>query len=124
LADALRPTGRSCRRCTKRLDFEGAERVTEILTILQARMSSSRLPGKVMRPLLGQPMMTRQIERLRRARRLQRLVVATSVNPEDDVVAETGAASGCEVYRTWGLAPITPPIRSIAPIPRGWTSKS
>jgi spore coat polysaccharide biosynthesis protein SpsF len=73
--------------------------VTEILTILQARMSSSRLPGKVMRPLLGQPMMTRQIERLRRARRLQRLVVATSVNPEDDVVAETGAASGCEVYR-------------------------
>jgi spore coat polysaccharide biosynthesis protein SpsF len=70
-----------------------------ILTILQARMSSSRLPGKVMRPLLGQPMMARQVERLRRARRLERLVVATSTNPEDAVVAETAHAIGCETYR-------------------------
>ena len=40
--------------------------------ILQARMSSSRLPGKVLKPLLGQPMILRQIERLRRCRQLDR----------------------------------------------------
>jgi spore coat polysaccharide biosynthesis protein SpsF len=73
--------------------------MTEILTILQARMSSSRLPGKVMRPLLGHPMMVRQVERLRRAKNLTRLAVATSVNPEDTVVAEAASAIGCDVFR-------------------------
>ena len=37
-----------------------------VLAILQARMSSSRLPGKVMADLLGEPMLARQVERLRR----------------------------------------------------------
>ena len=70
-----------------------------ILTILQARMSSTRLPGKVLRPLLGRPMMARQVERLRRARRLGRLVVATSTNAEDDAVAGTALEIGCEAFR-------------------------
>ena len=46
------------------------------LAILQARMSSSRLPGKVLAPLAGAPMILRQIERLRRTRTLERIVVA------------------------------------------------
>ena len=70
-----------------------------ILTILQARMSSTRLPGKVLKPLLGQPMMARQIERLRRARRLGDLVVATSVEAADDAVAACAADLGCRVHR-------------------------
>jgi spore coat polysaccharide biosynthesis protein SpsF len=57
-----------------------------MLTILQARMSSTRLPGKVLRPLAGAPMLQRQIERVRRARRIGRLVVATSTDPADDPV--------------------------------------
>lgn len=57
-----------------------------VLAILQARMSSSRLPGKVMRPLLGAPMIGRQIERISRARELSQLLVATSVHAEDDVL--------------------------------------
>lgn len=67
--------------------------------VLQARMSSSRLPGKVLRPLLGQPMILRQIERLRRCRRLDRIVVATSDHPSDDILAETLAGTGVEVVR-------------------------
>jgi spore coat polysaccharide biosynthesis protein SpsF len=70
-----------------------------ILTTLQARMSSSRLPGKVMKPILGAPMMARQIERLRRARRIGDLVVATSVEPEDAVVAECAQLLGCLAFR-------------------------
>jgi spore coat polysaccharide biosynthesis protein SpsF len=54
----------------------------KILTIVQARMTSTRLPGKVMRPILGAPMMGRQIERLRRSARLGQLAVATSVVPD------------------------------------------
>jgi len=67
--------------------------------ILQARMSSSRLPGKVLKPLLGQPMILRQIERLRRCRELDRIVVATSEDPSDEVLAETLAGAGVEVVR-------------------------
>ena len=58
-----------------------------ILAILQARMSSTRLPGKVLLPLQGAPMIARQIERTLRARRLDGLVVATSAGPEDDAIA-------------------------------------
>lgn len=70
-----------------------------ILAILQARMSSTRLPGKVMRPLAGEPMIGRQIERLRRAASLDRLVVATSVGSEDDPLARYCEGAGVEVFR-------------------------
>jgi len=58
-----------------------------ILGILQARASSRRLPGKVLKPILGRPMLERQIERLRRSRRMDRLVVATSTDASDDAIA-------------------------------------
>ena len=58
-----------------------------ILAVLQARMSSTRLPGKVMADVAGAPMILRQIERLKRARRLDRIAVATSTDPSDDGLA-------------------------------------
>ena len=70
-----------------------------VLAIIQARMSSSRLPGKVMRPILGQPMLGRQIERMRRAKRLSRIVVATSTEAGDDVVEDYAASIGVPVVR-------------------------
>lgn len=70
-----------------------------MLTIVQARMTSSRLPGKVMRPILGAPMIGRQIERLRRSQRLGQLVVATSVDPSDDVIVDYCAELGCAAHR-------------------------
>ena len=69
------------------------------LAILQARMSSTRLPGKVLAPVAGAPMIVRQIERLRRARRLERIVVATSVRTDDDPLVEVLSSMGVPVHR-------------------------
>jgi spore coat polysaccharide biosynthesis protein SpsF len=70
-----------------------------ILAVLQARMSSTRLPGKVMADLCGAPMILRQIERLRRARRLDRIAVATSMDPSDDGLAAMLALHDVPVHR-------------------------
>ena len=70
-----------------------------VLAILQARMSSSRLPGKVLAPLAGAPMIVRQLERVRRAQRIDRLVVATSDDASDDDLAAVIAETGTPVYR-------------------------
>lgn len=70
-----------------------------IIAILQARMSSTRLPGKVLRPLAGAPMIVRQIERLRRAKRIDTLVVATSFERSDDVLAEICTNAPVAVFR-------------------------
>jgi len=70
-----------------------------ILAVLQARMSSSRLPGKVMAQVLGQPMIARQVERLRRSKRLDHLVVATSDDPSDDGLATYAASLDLDVVR-------------------------
>lgn len=56
------------------------------LAILQARMTSTRLPGKVLAPILGRPMIAQQLERLARASRIDRLVVATSSDSSDDAL--------------------------------------
>lgn len=69
------------------------------LGVLQARMTSSRLPGKVLEPILGVPMIGRQIERLRRASSLDGLVVATSVDASDDPLVEYLATLSVPVVR-------------------------
>jgi spore coat polysaccharide biosynthesis protein SpsF len=70
-----------------------------ILGILQARVSSTRLPRKILKTILGQPMLALQVERLRRCRRLDKLIVATSTDPSDDALAELCARIGVECYR-------------------------
>lgn len=70
-----------------------------ILAVLQARMSSTRLPGKVMADVEGAAMIVRQIERLQRSARLDRIVVATSDQADDQPLAEAVAALGIGVYR-------------------------
>lgn len=70
-----------------------------ILAVLQARMSSTRLPGKVLMPLARAPMIVRQIERVARARRIDRLVVATSDDPRDDAIEAAARRDGIAVHR-------------------------
>ena len=62
-------------------------------------MSSTRLPGKVLAPVAGAPMILRQVERVRRARRLDRLIVATSDQPSDDPLAAVLDEAGVELFR-------------------------
>ncbi len=70
-----------------------------VLGILQARVSSSRLPGKALKPLLGQPMLARQIERLHRVEGWSKLVVATSTDRSDDAVADLCQTLGIGCHR-------------------------
>jgi spore coat polysaccharide biosynthesis protein SpsF len=70
-----------------------------IVGVLQARTGSSRLPGKVLRPLAGKPMLERQLERLRRARAIDRLVVATSDDPQDEAIAALCGRTGTACFR-------------------------
>ena len=70
-----------------------------ILAILQARMSSTRLPSKVLMPILGVPMLGRQIERIQRAKKIDKLVVATSTDSSDDVIVELCKKTGIDFYR-------------------------
>lgn len=55
----------------------------KIVATIEARMTSSRLPGKVLLPLAGKPALQRMVERVRQARYLDEIVVATTVNESD-----------------------------------------
>jgi len=69
------------------------------LVVLQARMSSSRLPGKVMMEVNGKPMIYWQIQRILRSKRVDSLVVATSVDPSDDALVLFLEENSISVYR-------------------------
>lgn len=60
-----------------------------VVAIIQARMGSTRLPGKVLQELAGEPMLVRVVERLRRANLIDEVLVATTDRASDDaIVAE------------------------------------
>ena len=67
---------------------------SRILAIIQARMSSSRLPGKVLLDIAGQPMLVRVVERVWRAETVDEVVVATTSDPSDDAVEALCKAHG------------------------------
>jgi spore coat polysaccharide biosynthesis protein SpsF len=70
-----------------------------ILAIVQARMTSTRLPGKALMPLAGAPMIVRQIERIGRSARIDKLVVATSTAKTDDPLVAAVRREGVGVFR-------------------------
>lgn len=69
------------------------------VAILQARTTSTRLPSKVLLPVAGEPMILRQLQRMRRARSLDQIVVATSEDPSDDDLALTVVDAGYDCVR-------------------------
>ncbi len=71
----------------------------KIAAIIQARMGSTRLPGKVFKDLEGEPMLVRVVNRTERAASLDSVIVATTVEPADDQIAKFCAARGWPCYR-------------------------
>lgn len=69
------------------------------VAIVQARMGSSRLPGKVLQPLCGLPLIEHVLRRLERCTQLDRIVVATTTEPEDDQLVEWLEKRGTESVR-------------------------
>lgn len=67
--------------------------------IIQARLSSARLPAKVLAPIAGQPLLGLLANRVRNAKRVDEWWLATSEATDDDVTAAWGAALGLQVYR-------------------------
>ncbi len=70
-----------------------------VVAIIQARMTSTRLPGKVLVDIAGKPAIAWMLDRLRAAREIDRIVVATTVNATDDPVAGFCRNAGVDVFR-------------------------
>jgi spore coat polysaccharide biosynthesis protein SpsF len=70
-----------------------------IVAVIQARMGSERMPGKVAEPIAGLPMLAQVIARVRRARSLSQVAVATATGPADDTVAEIARQAGAPCFR-------------------------
>jgi spore coat polysaccharide biosynthesis protein SpsF len=69
-----------------------------VVLIIQARMGSERLPGKSMMDLAGAPLVGRILERVKRCRRLDEIVLATADTPENQVLAQLGRDYGVTVF--------------------------
>jgi spore coat polysaccharide biosynthesis protein SpsF (cytidylyltransferase family) len=70
-----------------------------ILAVLQARMGSERLPGRPSMPLARAPLVVRQIERMARARRVDKIVVSTTTDPADDALEAVVRREAIAVHR-------------------------
>lgn len=70
-----------------------------VVAIVQARLGSTRLPGKVLLDLAGRTMLDRVLERVARARRIDRVVVATTTEARDDRLVEHCRRRGHHVFR-------------------------
>src|SRR5580704_18054455 len=69
------------------------------LVIVQARMGSTRLPGKVMADIAGKPMLQRVLERVSKAHLVDSVLIATTCLSEDETVCEWAAKQGYPFYR-------------------------
>ena len=71
----------------------------KVVIVIQARMSSSRLPGKVMLPVLGESLLFRMVERLQMIKTPAQLVIATSPEAADDIIETEAEKIGIPCYR-------------------------
>jgi len=69
------------------------------VAIIEARMKSTRLPGKVLRPIMGRPMLELLVERLQQARNLDQIIVATTNNDSDEPIVSLAQALGVSCHR-------------------------
>lgn len=87
------------------------------MAIIQARMGSSRLPGKILKDMSGKPALYRMLERVKQSKYIDEVVIATSVEPWDDPLVEICESWGVKTFRGsnsdvlsryWGAAQMYP----------------
>jgi len=71
----------------------------KVVAIIQARMGSTRLPGKVLMNLAGEPMLVRDVNRVQRARTVDEVLIATTTEGADDVIADLCHVKGWRCFR-------------------------
>lgn len=70
-----------------------------IIAIIQARTGSTRLPNKVLMPLMGKPMIAHVIERVKAAQKVEQIVLATTTHESDKALADVAESLGVKCYR-------------------------
>jgi spore coat polysaccharide biosynthesis protein SpsF len=70
-----------------------------VVAVIQARMGSTRLPGKVLKPIAGRPLLWHIVHRLKASKLIEDIAIATTTNPLDQAIVEFGAAHGITVVR-------------------------
>ncbi|SCG81920.1 putative protein MJ1063 [Proteiniborus sp. DW1] len=71
----------------------------KVLCIVQARMGSERLPGKVIKPILGKPMILYTLNRLKRSKYVDEIVLATSTNEIEEPLVQIVRQEGYNIFR-------------------------
>ncbi|MDG2703421.1 hypothetical protein P7M02_25540, partial [Vibrio parahaemolyticus] len=75
----------------------------DVFFVIQARMGSTRLPKKVMKPIGGMALIDWIVERVKQSdnyhHKMQNLMIATTVEPEDDYLAQYCMSKGYKVFR-------------------------
>jgi len=90
-------------------------RPDRIVAVIQARMGSTRLPGKVLEPVGDRSLLAWTVAGVRAIPNLATVVVATTTEPRDDPLAEAAAALGAEVHRGPVLDVLTRCFEAVAP---------
>ena len=71
----------------------------KVVAVIQARMSSTRLPGKVLKTASGRTMLDRMLERVRKSTMIDQVIVATTTDPSDNAIVRACHRYDTEVYR-------------------------
>ncbi len=71
----------------------------KIVAIIQARMGSKRLPSKVLMPVLGKPLLGWMLDRVATCIEVDEIIIATTTDPRDDVIATFAQNVDCKLYR-------------------------
>ena len=71
----------------------------KVVAIIQARIGSTRLPGKVMKEIAGKTVLEHVITRVKQAKAIDEIVIATTTKPEDEIIATGAERLGVKVFR-------------------------
>lgn len=73
--------------------------IVKIVAIIQARMGSTRLSGKVMKKLCGKSVLEHDIERIKQSKQIDNIIIATTINDNDDIIEKEALQCGVKCFR-------------------------